>query len=844
MPKSALFIILFCVFYSGAFTQDSAWVRLRPSYNEVGRLHRFFFGENYRAEWSDSTYLPIIDPAQVEGGLKPIRLGGGHQTVSLRLADASGREWVLRHVEKDASILLPPAIRQTFAKDLIDDAMSAQHPFSPPVVAELARAAGVPQATPRVGIIKSSPLLGEYNKLFANKVCLLEEREPFGNSENSLRLFADLDKDNDNNVDAKAFVRARLLDLLIADWDRHPDQWRWVDMKKGKEKLYVGIPRDRDQAFYVNEGVFPKLASRPWFVPLLQGFSGKIKHPRFSLKESSFLHSRPAMHMPLEEWMSITREFTAAITDSVLENALQKLPPAAYARRHRQMLELLKERRNNLPAAMESYYRFVNRVADIQLSDKHEFVRFSTAGSDSLSLQVYKKSKAGGLQPLFQANYSPAVTKEIRLYTGAGNDSLVFDAATSPIKLRVIGGGGEKTYHVQSAQRKIRVYENTSNHHIAGDHSKLRVRRSDDSLHTAYMPTNRYHLLKPLVAAGFNRDDGLLVGLGMQYTHQGFRKTPYASLNRIILYHSFATSAFRLKYAGEWIRVLPNADIVAVADIFAPQNTQNFFGRGNESVFNKTGDHITFYRTRFNLYHLFAGLRWTGKKGWAFSAGPSLQHYRFDSSDNKGRILRYPSLINSYDSNSVGEPKTHLGLMMNTGIMKKNDRIMPTKGFHVNIKTVAYAGLNDASKSFAQIVPEFSMYLPISSKRNIVLAERVGGGVSIGSPAFYQSLFTGGHENLLGYRQYRFAGDHLLYNNLELRLKIANFTGYIIPGEFGMIAFYDVGRVWAENETSSTWHQGKGGGLYFAPAKLVVLSVVAGHSTEGWYPYVTLGFRY
>jgi hemolysin activation/secretion protein len=152
--------------------------------------------------------------------------------------------------------------------------------------------------------------------------------------------------------------------------------------------------------------------------------------------------------------------------------------------------------------------------------------------------------------------------------------------------------------------------------------------------------------------------------------------------------------------------------------------------------------------------------------------------------------------------------------------------------------------LSDRSKSFGQVVPEFSVYQQLNKKGTIVLAERVGGGITVGKSAFYQSLFIGGHENLLGYRQYRFAGEHMLYNNLELRMKIANFTGYIIPGQFGVVGFFDIGRVWIEDEKSDVWHNGVGGGVYFAPAQRVVINVVAGYSKEGWLPYVTMGFRF
>jgi hemolysin activation/secretion protein len=170
--------------------------------------------------------------------------------------------------------------------------------------------------------------------------------------------------------------------------------------------------------------------------------------------------------------------------------------------------------------------------------------------------------------------------------------------------------------------------------------------------------------------------------------------------------------------------------------------------------------------------------------------------------------------------------------------------LLPGKGYYIHVSLKAYGGISNYAKSFGQLSSAFSVYLPIDKRNSIVLADRLGGAITVGKNAFYQSVFIGGHENLLGYRQYRFAGEHALYNNLEARAKLANFTGYIVPGELGLLAFYDAGRVWVDDEQSATWHQGIGGGLYFAPAKLAVLSVVAGHSSEGWYPYITLGFRF
>jgi len=84
----------------------------------------------------------------------------------------------------------------------------------------------------------------------------------------------------------------------------------------------------------------------------------------------------------------------------------------------------------------------------------------------------------------------------------------------------------------------------------------------------------------------------------------------------------------------------------------------------------------------------------------------------------------------------------------------------------------------------------------------------------------------------------------MLYNNAELRIKLANLASYILPGQLGLVAFYDVGKVWQKGYSDRQWHQGVGGGLYFAPAQLFVFQLVAGKSKEGWYPYLTAGFRF
>ena len=95
---------------------------------------------------------------------------------------------------------------------------------------------------PVIGVIAPDKNFGIYGRTFANMVALVEEREPLGESDNTAKMKKKLQEDNDNNIEAKEFLNARMLDMLLGDWDRHEDQWRWKDMSKGKVKTMSACP--------------------------------------------------------------------------------------------------------------------------------------------------------------------------------------------------------------------------------------------------------------------------------------------------------------------------------------------------------------------------------------------------------------------------------------------------------------------------------------------------------------------------------------------------------------------------------------------------------------------------
>jgi hypothetical protein len=79
-------------------TTDSIEVAALPAYDKVSQFHRSLFGENFRKEWAATTKVPVLKISEIKGGLTPLKRGGGNQTLSLRLKDKDGREWVLRSI--------------------------------------------------------------------------------------------------------------------------------------------------------------------------------------------------------------------------------------------------------------------------------------------------------------------------------------------------------------------------------------------------------------------------------------------------------------------------------------------------------------------------------------------------------------------------------------------------------------------------------------------------------------------------------------------------------------------------------------------------------------------------
>jgi outer membrane protein assembly factor BamA len=221
--------------------------------------------------------------------------------------------------------------------------------------------------------------------------------------------------------------------------------------------------------------------------------------------------------------------------------------------------------------------------------------------------------------------------------------------------------------------------------------------------------------------------------------------------------------------------------------------------------------------------------------------GPTFQAYRVDSIANAGRLI---SELAGVDSNSAYKWRTYAGIATGLVIDNRNDVNYPTRGVNWITTLQLNRGLGDFSSNFSQLKTDMSVYISSNAPPRTVVALRFGAAWNFGRYEFFQSQFLSGTDNLRGYRRFRFAGDRMFYNNLDVRIRLKNYQGYLFTGSYGLVLFHDVGRVWVKGENSNTWHNGYGLGAWVSPANRMVFTASYMRSKEGGLPLVSLGFQF
>jgi hypothetical protein len=824
---------------------DTAIVSASHQYENPAPFQRVMVGRNYRREWSEPVPLKVFHINKEQGGFRITGAGGDVSSRVLHLADKSGLQYNLRTIDKDPNSVLPPAIRGSVARDVVQDMISAVHPYAPLAVWPLANAAGIISPKPRYYYMPDDPALGVYRPLFANKVCVLELLDPTPDRTTSLgseKVINRMVRDDDHFVDQKAVLQARLLDMLVGDWDRHLGKWRWGISDTGRGKLYYPIPLNHDEAFFNSNGLIMKFASLrrlPWMTGYKYNYH-RFKWLSYTARDFDriFLNN-----LTKRDWDTGVREFQTKLTNDAVHDAIGQMPQPVVAIHGSRIEAKLKNRRDELEKYALPYYHFLSHEVQVLGSNKDE--QFNITQSDSgILVQVHAKEKGKDTSLLMYSRlFDPKVTREIRLFGFNGADRFDIDPGVrTKMRIRMIGGGGVDTFNI-AGKAHSHVYDvNTEpNQLLAHRHTYVHF-ESNPAVNDFNIQDFTYNFLRfPTFALGYNTDDGPLAGIGIWRRTFGWRKEPYETDNKLSTLIALQQRAVQLNYHSVFVQSIKSCDLLVNADLRRPA-LQNFFGFGNET--RNVAD-IKYYRARYHLFTtdvlvqqpLFGNVLKLG-------VGPTYSYYSFHDYNDDNKVLELPEAL-GLDSARLYQQRQYVGGKLYINVNNLNNELYPSRGINWRTELNTMAGLSgDASKPYTELHSNMDVYASLSDPARVIAVLRIGGGHIFSNDfEFFQSMSVGQDNYLRGFRKNRFSGRSMAYGNIEVRAKLFDVPYYVLPGPVGLIAFNDVARVWTDDEASRKWHDGYGGGLYYIPYNMFFIAATAGFSSEQTIFNFTIGAK-
>ncbi len=777
----------------------------------AGSLHQFFFGASYRDLWKTPIRVPVLDLARFAGGLTPVKESGGKQTRSLRLVDPTGQEWVFRSVDKD-NVSMPPRFEGTVVEDIMRDQISSSHPAAAIVADPLQEAAGVLHPHPRYAVMPDDPRLAEFREDFAGRLGMIEEypNDPDGGRRgfagavdiiDSEDLLEKMNEEPGTRVDTRALLAARLMDMFMNDWDRHHGQWKWLRTSESDASPWIPIARDRDKAFISYTGLVPGLARMA--AKNLVTFGAT--YPGITALTSNSMAFDRRMLSGLERpvWDSVARALVARLTDDVIERAANRLPPE-YQHSRRDLVAILKARRDGLPDLASRFYLTLARVPDLHATDANDRARVILADS---SVLVTLSAGPGEGHEYFRRRFHPAETEEIRIYLHDGDDqALSSGQASSTIPVRIVGGNGTNVL-VDSAvvaghRQRLHLYDVGTVSGIQAGGDTMFDRRPWHRQRGKMVPPGRDRgsKLGPIFGFGVHGDYGVLPRVGLSHYSYGFGKRPYARRVAASLEYATRIDGWRVELLVDQRREHSKLHWL-VNGGWSELEVIRFHGFGNRSAGPSDSE---FFEVDQNEWRgqVAAGWYLGPKSGLTF--GPLIKHVT-----TNGSASRFIGVSQPYGSGDFGEAGLELALHHDVRDQPKN----PREGLLLDLAASYYPALWDVGSPFGSFSASAATYFTLPVPLHPVLAFRGSGKKLVGDFPYFESAFIGGGGSLRSLEAQRYAGDASLAGTAELRVPLLSFS-FILPLDLGVFGLAETGRVYLDGESPGGWHGGFGGGFW------------------------------
>ncbi|WP_299782332.1 metallophosphoesterase [uncultured Formosa sp.] len=826
-------------------------------------FYKFLWGERFRDYYSKPVLAKTLNLDTLYGGVIPIRKGGGTQSKSLRLQDAEGTQYVMRALKKSATQYIQAAMFRdqyvegqfddTAAEALVSDVFTGAHPYAPLTIDVLSDAVGVYHLNPKLYYVPKQNALMEFNSEFGGELYFLEEHASEGHKNlagenftgdiiSTMDVFQKIHSDEDVFIDQENYIKSRLFDMLIGDWDRHQDQWRWLEFKEDGKKVYRALPRDRDQAFSkMSEGFM--LSAGVALIPgarVLRSYDENLRDIKGVNAEPYPLDVAFLTDIDKSVWDAQVAYIQQNITDEVIAKAFDKLPKEVQDKSISKIKDILKARRANLKDIADRYYKLISKFAVVPGTNKDDYISVKGFDNGNVEVSVFRK-KGNKIKDRFHHKvYNPKDTKEIWIYGLDDTDTFKVLGKSKHIKIRLIGGQNKDDYSVEKG-KNIVIYDYKSKKNYMLNAESAKIKLTDDYETQVYnfkkFKSNTNQLLPIL---GANPDDGFKLGVSHTYTRYGFERNPFTSQHNFKAAFYFATNGYELLYSGEFAHVVGHLNLKVQAGFQSPNYTLNFFGYGNET--NNNGDDlgVDFNRVKVRSFGVSPSLVWNSLRGSTIDFGVHYETTEVHNTTN--RFVEDNGItLPHYIFEEVQFAGVHAGFHF----ANYDNKAYPTLGLKLDLETGYSQNLDINGRDFGYVIPKLSLVHKLNYSGRLVFATTFKGHLNIGNDfEFYQAAAIGGEDGLRGFRNQRFTGKRSFYQNTDIRYSLTNLKTPILPIKIGVYGSFDYGRVWLSQENSNKWHNSYGGGVFVNGAELLTANLGVFNSVDGVRVSFGLGFGF
>lgn len=826
---------------------------------EKSGMYRFLLGDHYRKEYGIDVEVPVANLQNLEGGLKPIRAGGGHQSNSLRLINSSGQEFTMRGLKKSAVRFLNTVafknstianqFDKTYAEDFLLDFYTTSQPYAPFAVGNLAEKLNINHNNPTLYYVPKQPILGRYNSDYGDELYMIEER--FSDDPVTLKKYEaddivstddvlqNLRKSPKYEVDEKAWIRARIFDMLIGDWDRHDDQWKWLEKKSDGKVIYEPIPRDRDQAFSKYDGILFLLIMSDPTLRHMQTFKEKIQNVKWFNREAYPLDLIFTKNSTLQDWLQEADFIAENLSDQDIEDAFNTLPKEVNNASIDQIKSILKIRKTQLKEYAETYFKVLQKKVILAGTEKVDEFKIKKI-EGQVEISQYFNEKDGKQKLVFKKNYNERNTDEIWIY-GLNEDDIfeVQGSGKSKINIRLIGGQNHDVYKVENGKR-VKIYDFKSLNNTYQLDRKTQQNITDNyEINTYNYKKPKYNSFTQYANFGYHPDFGVKVGATFDYTVNNFKLDPFSQKHKFKINYYTGTQGFDINYNGIFKQAIGGFDFNIDALYTTPFFTQNFFGLSNKSVYDKEKNEESYNRVRIEQLHFSPSISKTGWLNFTNLLALKFENNKVDRTPN--RYVSEPLNINS----EAFSTKKFASMRYRLSYENYNHKSVPTLGMNMILESEWKTNLEKTRENYFKLFGQLDIIHRITNNEKLVFANGTKvKWINNNNFEFYQASSVGGSNDLRAYRAERFSGKSSLSNSSDFRFNLGQLKNPILPVNYGIFAGYDIGRVWNDAEYSKKWHQSVGGGLWLNLAESVTGKMNYFYGSDGGLFSVDFGVNF